>query len=49
MDTDKDRLVSYSEFMAATKREEFLEKEEWEVSLTLRFYSAEASVKADAS
>lgn len=30
MDTDKDRLVSLSEFMAATKREEFLDKDEWE-------------------
>ncbi len=31
VDTNKDRLVSLSEFMAATKKEEFLEKEEWEV------------------
>lgn len=31
MDTNKDRLVSLSEFMAATKREEFQDKDEWEV------------------
>ena len=31
VDTNKDRLVSLSEFMAATKKEEFLEKDEWEV------------------
>ncbi|XP_042351962.1 nucleobindin-2b [Plectropomus leopardus] len=30
VDTNKDRLVSLSEFMAATKKEEFLEKDEWE-------------------
>lgn len=30
VDTDKDRLVSLSEFMAATKKEEFYEKDEWE-------------------
>nr|XP_046250196.1 nucleobindin-2-like [Scatophagus argus] len=30
VDTDKDRLVSLSEFMAATKKETFLEKDEWE-------------------
>lgn len=30
VDTDKDRLVSLAEFMAATKKEEFLEKDEWE-------------------
>lgn len=31
VDTNKDRLVSLSEFMAATKKEEFFEKDEWEV------------------
>lgn len=30
VDTNKDRLVSLSEFIAATKREEFHEKDEWE-------------------
>ncbi|XP_018541204.1 nucleobindin-2 [Lates calcarifer] len=30
VDTNKDRLVSLSEFMAATKKEEFSEKDEWE-------------------
>lgn len=30
VDTNKDRLVSLSEFIAATKREEFSEKDEWE-------------------
>ncbi|XP_041794644.1 nucleobindin-2-like isoform X1 [Chelmon rostratus] len=30
VDTNKDRLVSLNEFMAATKKEDFLEKEEWE-------------------
>uniref|UniRef100_A0AAX7T8K8 EF-hand domain-containing protein n=1 Tax=Astatotilapia calliptera TaxID=8154 RepID=A0AAX7T8K8_ASTCA len=30
VDTNKDRLVSLSEFMAATKKEEFYEKDEWE-------------------
>lgn len=30
VDTDKDRLVSLTEFMEATKKEEFHEKEEWE-------------------
>ncbi|XP_038561021.1 nucleobindin-2-like [Micropterus salmoides] len=30
VDTNKDRLVSLSEFMAATTKEEFLEKDEWE-------------------
>lgn len=32
VDTNKDRLVSLSEFMAATQKDEFLEKEEWEVT-----------------
>uniref|UniRef100_A0A3Q1GDB7 Nucleobindin 2 n=1 Tax=Acanthochromis polyacanthus TaxID=80966 RepID=A0A3Q1GDB7_9TELE len=31
VDTNKDRLVSLSEFMAATKKEEFHEKDEWEI------------------
>lgn len=31
VDTNKDRLVSLSEFLAATKSEDFLEKNEWEV------------------
>ncbi|RVE71375.1 hypothetical protein OJAV_G00051070 [Oryzias javanicus] len=30
VDTNKDRLVSFSEFMAATKKEDFYEKDEWE-------------------
>ncbi|CAJ1055962.1 nucleobindin-2-like [Xyrichtys novacula] len=30
VDTNKDRLVSLDEFMAATKKEEFTEKDEWE-------------------
>ncbi|KAM7397128.1 hypothetical protein PAMP_020125 [Pampus punctatissimus] len=30
VDTNKDRLVSLSEFLAATKKQEFLEKDEWE-------------------
>ncbi|XP_072242460.1 nucleobindin-2-like [Leuresthes tenuis] len=30
VDTNKDRLVSLSEFMAATKKQEFYEKDEWE-------------------
>ncbi|KAK9516302.1 hypothetical protein VZT92_024242 [Zoarces viviparus] len=30
VDTNKDRLVSLSEFLAATQKEEFLEKDEWE-------------------
>uniref|UniRef100_A0A3Q3XEC8 EF-hand domain-containing protein n=1 Tax=Mola mola TaxID=94237 RepID=A0A3Q3XEC8_MOLML len=30
VDTNKDRLVSLSEFMAATQKDEFLEKDEWE-------------------
>ncbi|KAM9854258.1 nucleobindin-2-like [Aulostomus maculatus] len=30
VDTNKDRLVSLNEFLAATKKEEFTEKEEWE-------------------
>lgn len=37
VDTNKDRLVSMGEFMAATKKEEFLEKDEWEVR-AFRFY-----------
>uniref|UniRef100_A0A3Q0TAJ9 Nucleobindin 2 n=1 Tax=Amphilophus citrinellus TaxID=61819 RepID=A0A3Q0TAJ9_AMPCI len=32
VDTNKDRLVSLSEFMAATKKAEFHEKDQWEVS-----------------
>lgn len=31
VDTNKDRLVSLSEFMAATKKEDFFEKDGWEV------------------
>lgn len=31
VDTNKDRLVSMSEFLAATKKEEFFEKDKWEV------------------
>lgn len=33
VDTNKDRLVSLNEFLAATQKEEFHEKEEWEVGL----------------
>lgn len=36
VDTNKDRLVSMSEFLAATKKEDFLQKDEWEVRA--RFY-----------
>lgn len=36
VDTNKDRLVSMSEFLAATKKDEFLEKDEWKVRA--RFY-----------
>lgn len=36
VDTDGDRLVSLSEFMAATQRDEFLEKDEWHVRLEVR-------------
>ena len=36
VDTNKDRLVSLDEFIAATKKDEFLEKDEWEVRA--RFY-----------
>lgn len=31
VDTNKDRLVSMTEFLAATRKEEFYEKDEWEV------------------
>lgn len=31
VDTNKDRLVSMSEFLAATKKEDFIQKDEWEV------------------
>lgn len=31
VDTNKDRLVSLSEFMAATTKNDFQEKDEWEV------------------
>lgn len=36
VDTDGDRLVSLSEFMAATQRDEFLEKDEWHVRLEVQ-------------
>lgn len=31
VDTNKDRLVSLDEFLAATNKDEFLEKDEWQV------------------
>lgn len=40
VDTNKDRLVSLSEFIAATKKEEFLEKNEWEVRARKVSFSA---------
>lgn len=33
VDTNRDRLVSLNEFIAATKKDKFLEKDEWEVGL----------------
>lgn len=33
MDTNRDRLVSLTEFIAATKKDKFLEEDEWEVGL----------------
>ncbi|KAE8296763.1 Nucleobindin-2 DNA-binding protein NEFA Prepronesfatin Nesfatin-1 Precursor [Larimichthys crocea] len=41
VDTNKDRLVSMSEFIAATKRQEFLEKDEWETLDQNPFYTEE--------
>ncbi|XP_013871439.1 nucleobindin-2 [Austrofundulus limnaeus] len=41
VDTNKDRLLSLSEFLAATKREEFHEKNEWETLDQNPFYSEE--------
>ncbi|XP_037539195.1 nucleobindin-2b [Nematolebias whitei] len=41
VDTNKDRLVSMSEFIAATKREDFLQKEEWETLDQNPFYTEE--------
>uniref|UniRef100_A0A3P8STX8 Nucleobindin 2 n=1 Tax=Amphiprion percula TaxID=161767 RepID=A0A3P8STX8_AMPPE len=41
VDTNKDRLVSLSEFMAATKKEEFYEKDEWETLDQNPFYTEE--------
>uniref|UniRef100_A0A3Q1EZU7 Nucleobindin 2 n=1 Tax=Acanthochromis polyacanthus TaxID=80966 RepID=A0A3Q1EZU7_9TELE len=41
VDTNKDRLVSLSEFMAATKKEEFHEKDEWETLDQNPFYTDE--------
>uniref|UniRef100_A0A3B4WJ15 Nucleobindin 2 n=1 Tax=Seriola lalandi dorsalis TaxID=1841481 RepID=A0A3B4WJ15_SERLL len=41
VDTNKDRLVSMSEFMAATKKEEFFEKDEWETLDQNSFYTEE--------
>lgn len=45
VDTNKDRLVSLSEFVAATKKEEFLEKDEWEVRA--RFYRKVRQTQAE--
>ncbi|XP_041852678.1 nucleobindin-2-like isoform X2 [Melanotaenia boesemani] len=39
VDSNKDRLVSLSEFMAATKKEEFYEKDEWETLDHNPFYT----------
>ncbi|XP_069019569.1 nucleobindin-2-like [Embiotoca jacksoni] len=41
VDTNKDRLVSLSEFIAATKKEEFYEKDEWETLDQKPIYSEE--------
>ncbi|KAM6937555.1 nucleobindin-2-like [Xenentodon cancila] len=41
VDTNKDRLVSLSEFLAATKKEEFYEKDEWETLDQNPFYTEE--------
>ncbi|TKS73943.1 Nucleobindin-2 DNA-binding protein NEFA [Collichthys lucidus] len=41
VDTNKDRLVSMSEFIAATKKQEFLEKDEWETLDQNPFYTEE--------
>uniref|UniRef100_A0A3Q2ZWI1 Nucleobindin 2 n=1 Tax=Kryptolebias marmoratus TaxID=37003 RepID=A0A3Q2ZWI1_KRYMA len=41
VDTNKDRLVSLGEFLAATKKEEFLEKSEWETLDQNPFYTEE--------
>lgn len=41
VDTNKDRLVSLSEFMAATKKEEFYEKDEWATLDQNPFYTDE--------
>ncbi|XP_047451460.1 nucleobindin-2b [Mugil cephalus] len=41
VDTNKDRLVSLSEFMAATKKEGFNDKDEWETIDQNPFYTEE--------
>ncbi|XP_029951561.1 nucleobindin-2-like isoform X2 [Salarias fasciatus] len=41
VDTNKDRLVSMSEFMAATQKEEFHEKSEWETLEQKPLYTEE--------
>uniref|UniRef100_A0A8C9Z4L3 Nucleobindin 2 n=1 Tax=Sander lucioperca TaxID=283035 RepID=A0A8C9Z4L3_SANLU len=41
VDTNKDRLVSLGEFIAATKKEEFLEKDEWETLEQKPLYTEE--------
>ncbi|XP_077453609.1 nucleobindin-2-like [Stigmatopora argus] len=39
VDTNKDRLVSLAEFMAATKKQEFQQKEEWETMEQQNFFT----------
>nr|XP_020449181.1 nucleobindin-2 isoform X2 [Monopterus albus] len=39
VDTDKDRLVSLSEFLEATKKAEYLEKDEWQTLDQLPLYT----------
>lgn len=39
VDTNKDRLVSLTEFLAATKKEEFFEKDEWATLDQKPFYT----------
>ncbi|XP_057693548.1 nucleobindin-2-like isoform X2 [Corythoichthys intestinalis] len=41
VDTNKDRLVSLAEFMAATKKQEFQQKEEWETLEQKNFFTEE--------
>ncbi|XP_077592782.1 nucleobindin-2-like [Stigmatopora nigra] len=41
VDTNKDRLVSLAEFMAATKKQDFQQKEEWETMEQQNFFTEE--------